>query len=170
MNEPAEVSDSNVPEAAEETRAGRLRTAAVRPAAGDESARRAVRVPTRTALNYWVDAALAGAFLALVWLAAIVQFVFPAGIEAHRHRLWGRTVEEWRRFEFGALCVLAFLVVVHVTLHWNWVCSVTNTLIRRQPAGRDDGGRTLIGVGMLLFLLHVLGASVLWGKFTIAPM
>lgn len=129
---------------------------------------RSVRVPFRTALNYLVDAGLAVAFLSLVWLATIERLVFPSGEEAYRFRLWGVAVDDWRRYQFGALCALSFLVVVHVTLHWNWVCSVTNTLIWRRPAGKDNGSRTLIGVGLLLLLLHVLGATVLLGKFQLA--
>lgn len=126
---------------------------------------RSVRVPSRTAMNYFVDAGLAVLFVAVIWLATIERFVFPAGQEAFRFRLWGLTIGDWRRYQFSALCGLSFLVIVHVTLHWNWVCSVTNTLVWRRPAGKDNGGRTLIGVGLLLVLLHLLGATVLWGRF-----
>jgi hypothetical protein len=110
---------------------------------------------------------LAALFVALAWLSTIVRFVFPPGQEAFRFRLWGSTIDDWREYQFAAFCGLSFLVVVHVTLHWNWVCSVTNTLIWKRPAGKDNGARTLIGVGLLLLLLHLLAATVLWGKFQV---
>ncbi len=125
-------------------------------------------MPWRTALNYWVDAALTVTFLAMAGLTVLSHLVFPAGQEAYRFHLWGHSIDDWRRYQFASICCLGFLVVVHVTLHWNWVCSVTNTLIRRRPAGKDDGARTLIGVGMLLAILHVLGGLLLWARFSLA--
>jgi len=121
----------------------------------------------RTAVNYWLDIALAVTFLALIWMASVVRFVFPYGAVAFEYRLWGWSVEDWRTAEFAALCGFTVLVVVHVTLHWNWVCSVSNSLIRRRSRVRDDGGRTLLGVALLIAILHLVAAGLLWAKFSL---
>jgi uncharacterized membrane protein len=131
---------------------------------------RVVRVPTRTALNYGVDVALTLSFLALAWLMVIPQFAFPSEQESYRFRLWGAGIDDWRRLQMIAFCVFAFLIVVHLTLHWNWICSVTNTLVRSRPAGSDNGSRTLIGVGVLIGILHLFAVTLLWAKFSLKPV
>lgn len=131
---------------------------------------RRVQVPVRTAINYWLDLLLAATFVIFVWLAAVIRFVFPTGPRAHIHRLWNRTIDEWRALEFGVLCGFAILVVIHVTLHWNWVCSVTNTLVRHRPPGRDNGSRTLLGVAILIGILHVLAAGLLYARYSLQAL
>lgn len=128
---------------------------------------RVVHVPMRTAVNYWLDIALAVTFLVLIWMASVTRFVFPLGAAAFEYRLWGWSVEDWRAAEFAILCGFAVFVVVHVTLHWNWVCSISNSLIRRRSPGSDDGGRTLLGVALLIVILHLVAAGLLWAKFSL---
>jgi hypothetical protein len=132
-----------------------------------EEAHRVVRVPMRTVVNYWLDLALAVTFVVLIWMTSVVRFVFPFGAAAFEYRLWGWSVEDWRAAEFATLCGLSVLVVVHVTLHWNWVCSVSNSLISRRSHARDDGERTLLGVALLIAILHLVAAGLLWAKFSL---
>jgi hypothetical protein len=133
----------------------------------ESSPARPAHVPWRTALNYWVDASLAVTLLTLCGVTTVLQFVFPAGHASDGLRLLNRTVEDWRRLQFAAVNVLAVLTVVHVTLHWNWVCSITSTLVLRRPPGRDHGSRTLVGVAILLALLHAFAAIFLFGRLSL---
>ena len=52
-------------------------------------------------------------------------------------------------------------VLVHVMLHWTWVCGVMAGRFFRHAGGKkrmwNDGQRTLIGVGLLVILFNILG-------------
>ncbi|MBX3444430.1 MAG: hypothetical protein KF774_18670 [Planctomyces sp.] len=128
------------------------------------------QVPWRTAINFWLDGLLAIVFLTLTWVAAVIRFVFPAGREAYGRRLWFGGIEAWRDAEFSLICGLALLIVLHVMLHWNWVCSIASSLVLRRPPGRDDGARTLLGVGVLVAILHVLAIGLLAARMSLSSI
>lgn len=122
----------------------------------------------KTMINFWLDAGMLVLFVALGIVAVIVHFVFPPGVAARGWTLWGMTYGQWCSVQFIMLCAMALAVLVHVMLHWPWICGV----IWRQLLGRsrlpDDGVRTLVGVGLLIVLLNVAGIAVAIAKFTIA--
>ena len=77
-------------------------------------------------------------------------------ISAH----WSRRI--WER-KFALTCVFLLGVLLHVMLHWTWVCGVViGKLLRRkeQLAQQDDGTRTLYGVATLILFLAAVGAAV----------
>jgi len=114
---------------------------------------------SRTLINFWLDAALMVAFVALALVSVIVQFVFPPGVAAKGWLLWFMNYSQWCGLQFGLFSFLGFGIVVHVMLHWTWVCSViTKKLLHRQELP-DDGIRTVYGVGLLIVLL-LNGAAV----------
>ena len=61
--------------------------------------------------------------------------------------------------QFGLHCILGLGVVVHVMLHWTWVCGVISRKLLRQRELPDDGIRTVYGVGLLIVLL-LTGAAI----------
>lgn len=124
---------------------------------------------SKTVLNFWLDVCLLCAFLTLCAVSAILQFVFPIGPDAGGWRLWGWGYVAWRDFQFGVLCVFAGLVLLHVMLHWTWVCGVVTTKIKPTKQRPDEGQRTLWGVGTLIVLLHVLVGVVVAALLTIVP-
>lgn len=116
---------------------------------------------SRTVVNFWLDTALAVNFLALVWVSFVLRFVFPRSADAAGWSLWGYGYGRWQNLQFGLLSVLLFGVVVHVMLHWTWVCGVITGHLPKidgKPRRWDDGTRTLLGVGLIVVLLNVLGA------------
>lgn len=114
---------------------------------------------SRTLLNFWLDGLLGVVFAALCLTAVIVQFVFPAGIAARDWFLWGMSYGQWCSIQFALVAVLGLGVLVHIMLHWQWVCSVwTKRVLRRQQLP-DDGIRTVYGVGLLICVL-MFGAVV----------
>ena len=62
------------------------------------------------------------------------------------------------------LCLLTLEVLLHVMLHWPWVCGVIASRWLQRPDGKkakmDDGRRTLVGVGFMIFLLNCMGLGI----------
>jgi hypothetical protein len=89
----------------------------------------------------------------------IVQFVFPPGVAAKGWSLWSMNYGQWCSVQFFFLSVLAFGIVVHVMLHWSWVCGVIARRLFHLRELPDDGIRTVYGVGLLIVLL-LSGAAI----------
>ena len=117
---------------------------------------------SRTILNFWLDSLLLLMFLLLVWVSVVLRFVFPAATNAAGWMLWGWTYLQWSGFQFIVLCLMVLGVLLHVMLHWSWVCGVmiTRLLPRGEKKARDDGSWTLYGVGLLIVILNVMGAAI----------
>lgn len=119
---------------------------------------------TRTMVNFWLDFALLINFVLLIWSSTIVRFVFPPPSAAEGWSLWNWTLDQWVGFQFAVLCVLTMLIVLHIMLHWTWVCGIIAARMLRREGGKkrtvDDGTRTLWGVGLLIILLNVMGIGI----------
>lgn len=117
----------------------------------------------RTLINFWLDVVLLVVFLAGLWATFVIRFVFPPATLADGWYLWGWTYNHWSDLQFGLICLFALAVLIHVMLHWTWVCGViTSRLLRKRDGKRrnwDDGTRTLYGVGLLVVILNVLGLA-----------
>ena len=117
----------------------------------------------RTLINFWFDATLLVVFLSGLWTSFVVRFVFPPATLADGWHLWGWTYDHWADTQFVLVCLFALAVLIHVMLHWTWVCGViTSRLLSKKDGKRrtwDDGIRTLYGVGLLVVLLNILGLA-----------
>lgn len=126
---------------------------------------------SRTVLNFWLDVTLLLAFLGGVWVTLVLRVVFPAGTTARGWRLWGRSFDQWCDIQFSMWCMFAFGVLLHVMLHWTWVCGVIASRMSRGEAGKKrtwtDGERTLFGVALLVLLFVVLGTALAAAMFTV---
>lgn len=118
---------------------------------------------SRTGVNFLLDLALLVVFLLLASVSVVVRFVFPAGTAAAGWTLWGRGFDDWSAIQFGLLCLLAFGVLLHLMMHWSWVCGVVASRLSRWR-GRsirfDDGAQTLYGVGLLIVAVNVVGLLI----------
>ena len=112
-------------------------------------------------INFWVDAGLLVLLVLLGWESAMLQIVFPAPTLAAGWTLWALTFDQWRDIQFATLCSLAFAVLVHLMLHWNWICSVIATQIVQTRSRPDEGMQTIYGVATLLAVLHIIAAGVI---------
>ncbi len=118
-------------------------------------------------INFWIDVTLLVLLLALGWVSAVLQFVFPAPTAAVGWSLWGLGYDRWHDVQFSVLCLFAAGIVIHVMMHWNWVCSVIATRIVRARQRPDDGMQTIYGVATLIVLLHLVGAGVIVAMFCV---
>ena len=79
---------------------------------------------SRAMLNFLLDATLLVAFLLLAGCSVIVRFVFPPGPDAKGWTLWSLGYDHWAGIQFGLVATLALGLLLHVMLHWNWVCGM----------------------------------------------
>lgn len=116
---------------------------------------------SRTIINFLLDTALLAVFSGLVYAAVIVRFVFPPGPDAKGWQLWGLDYDGWASVQFALVAALALAVLLHVMLHWSWVCGVIATrLTRDKRAKLDEGSQTLYGVGLLIVIVNLLGLAI----------
>lgn len=116
---------------------------------------------SRTVVNFLLDVLLLLVLMALVGSALVVRFVFPAGTAANGWLLWGLDYDEWASVQFVTLCAILLAILVHVMLHWSWVCNVIASRLfklKGKDARPDEGSQTLYGVATLIAILLVLGA------------
>jgi len=123
----------------------------------------------KTLINFWLDSTLLVLFLVLAWQLSILRFAFPKGA-GERWRLMGHTAADWQDFAFNTFCVFAAGIVLHVMLHWSWIVGTIQTRLLHQKATRDDGSHTLVGVGLLFVLIHVLAGGILWARWAIVEL
>jgi hypothetical protein len=124
------------------------------------------RIPI-SVINFWLDACLLVILTSYGWVSAVLRFIFPAPTTAKGWRLWGWSYDQWSDFQFGLICLFALAVVVHVMLHWTWVCSVVSAQIMNWKTRPNESTRTILGVGLLIVLLHIIGIGVILAMFTI---
>lgn len=118
---------------------------------------------SRTVINFLLDVALLTAFVALAATAVIIRFIFPVGTQADHWMLWGYGYDAWVGMLFNMLAVLALGILVHVMLHWNWVCGVVGSRLskwRGRTVRIDEANQTIYGVGLLVVLFTLMGLTV----------
>ena len=127
---------------------------------------------SRTTINFWLDTFLLLLFLVLSWVAVVTRFIFPPGPDANGWKLWGWDYDHWCGLQFAVLGTLALAILIHVMLHWTWVCGVVASWLgQKKNASRDDGSRTLWGVSLLIVVFNLVGLAVAAATLMVeAPM
>jgi len=124
-----------------------------------------------TIINFWLDACLMVVFLTNLWCAFVIRFIFPSPTNAGGWLLWGWSYTDWANAQFWGLCILAAGILVHVMLHWTWVCGVVAGQFAPRKDGRKrmwtDGERTLVGVGMMVTIIVIMGIAFAAANFSI---
>lgn len=118
---------------------------------------------SRTAVNFLLDAALLLLFLLLAWTNVVLRFVFPRASDVNGWTLWGRSYDDWAAIQFNLFSVFAFAVLLHVMLHWSWICGVIGSRLSRwrgRTVRIDDASQTIYGVAFLIGLLNLVGLAI----------
>jgi len=118
----------------------------------------------QTMVNFWLDSVLLVNFLTLIFVAVIVQFIFPPAEASVGYTLWNMTLSQWMDVQFGVLAVFCLGIVLHLMMHWTWVCGIVGSRLLRGRDGKkrvmDDGQRTILGVGLMIVLLNIMGLGI----------
>ncbi len=122
----------------------------------------------RHILNYIVDALALLVMLAMVVTGLWLKYVLPPGSRGGQGlSLWGLTRHEWGDVHFWLALALAALVLLHVALHWGWVCTWTAVCARagrRAPAALGRGRKLVLGLVTLVVLAGAVGGTVWYGQ------
>src|SRR5947209_9781886 len=97
------------------------------------------RRTSMSVINFWLDTTILAVLVVLGWEAAVLKFLFPAPTMAAGWSLWGLNYDQWDDVRFGTLCLFALGILIHVMLHWNWVCSVLAAQIIHSRERPDEG-------------------------------
>ena len=122
----------------------------------------------RSTLNFVVDLVTLLVMFGMIATGLVIRFVLPPGTGG-RHggvgkALWGMGRHDWGDVHFWLSAAIGVLLLIHVALHWAWVCTSVQRIVR---GGRSDAAkssprtRNLYGVGFLLAII-IAFAGFLW--------
>jgi hypothetical protein len=84
--------------------------------------------------------------------------------------LWGYDFDQWAGLQFSLVGALFVGILVHVMLHWSWVCGVLASRLSSDRKGRvDEGLQTIYGVALLIAVLATIGVGVGAAVLSVRP-
>lgn len=117
----------------------------------------------RSTLNFVVDAVTFIVMLAMIATGLLIRFVLPPG-SGERRSLWDYTRHDWGDVHFWLAVALGGLVLIHLALHWSWVCSLVSRWCASAEARalpKSALRRNLVGVVLVLAVTGLIG-GFLW--------
>jgi hypothetical protein len=123
------------------------------------------KISSKTKLNYVVDFVTLLLILAMIGTGVVIRYVLPPGSGGHgggeRWLLWGLDRHEWGGLHFWLAVGLAAVMLLHVALHWKWICGVTRRWIGRlRNGGVRLAHRTAYGLAFLALVTLLLAGFV----------
>jgi len=77
----------------------------------------------RTSVNFWLDVLSLLVMLSLAVTGGLMYFVLPPGTGHFRH-LFGLGRHDFGQIHSYLAATAVALVIVHLILHWSWICGV----------------------------------------------
>ncbi|MBX3394869.1 MAG: DUF4405 domain-containing protein [Phycisphaerae bacterium] len=108
----------------------------------------------RNTLNFCVDFVTLIVFLGMVITGFLVRFLLPPGTGG-RLSIWNWGRHDWGDLHFWLAVGLLGLILVHVILHWAWICqvarrSITGDQVAKRPLARQR--RFWIGIATMVIM------------------
>jgi hypothetical protein len=116
----------------------------------------------RATLNFLIDAATFIVMLSMASTGVLLRFVLPPG-SGERRAVWDLTRHEWGDVHFWLAAALGGFVLVHLALHWGWVCGFVSRRFRATDAPtRPTSGlrRNLLGLAAVAVIVFLVGGFV----------
>ena len=116
----------------------------------------------RSTLNFLVDVLTLLAIFIMIATGLAIRFVLPPGTGGRHGEggllLWGLGRHDWGDVHFWTSVALGVLLVVHVALHWSWVCAMVQRFLGGTDTDQPGAGRrNAYGIGFLLAVLLIFG-------------
>ena len=122
------------------------------------------RALRRSTLNILVDTVALLLVAGMAFTGTIMRYILPPGSGGHgrgaARTLWGLGRHDWGDLHFVLAVVFGVVALVHVALHWAWVCETGRQLIGRGADGTVSSRRFRLGCGAG-FLAVLIGAFAL---------
>lgn len=123
---------------------------------------RTIKKIKMTTINFWIDTATLIVFLSAIWTGLLIHFVLPSGQGRGKWTLWGLNRHDYGTIHFYLSTAMIVLVLVHVWLHWNWVCAVFGKLVGRTEPGKK--ARAIWGVVLLAVTTGLITLTLFWAN------
>ncbi len=115
----------------------------------------------RNTENFLIDAVTFLVCFAIFWIGLLIHYVLPPGSgRGHALTLWGMDRHDYGNIHFYLALAMVALIIVHIWLHWSWICSVFSNLLGAPQLKRIR--RVLYGIVLLLAIPIVTIGSLLW--------
>lgn len=117
----------------------------------------------RNTINFWIDALLLAVLAGLAWTGCLIHYVLPprhGRAEGVEMLLWGWDRHDYGQVHFYMSIALVLLLLVHVWLHWGWVCNTISNMFGGSKAGYAR--RLMYGLIVLLLLTAGTAGSLIW--------
>lgn len=117
----------------------------------------------RNTLNFVIDLVSGLVMLGMIGTGLVIRFVLPPGSGRSRI-LWALGRHEWGGVHFWLAVAAGALLLLHVALHWQWVCVTLVRIVR--PRGEAQGAstsrmaRNAAGAVTVVLLVGVFAAFV----------
>ncbi len=112
----------------------------------------------RNTLNFWIDLFTFVVLFAKIWTGLLVRYVLPPGQGRGRGlELWGLNRHEYGTVHFYLAIAMVVLVVIHVWLHWSWIC---NTIVHLLKIKIHSSRYARYGIISLLVAIFLTFASI----------
>jgi hypothetical protein len=115
-------------------------------------------------LNFVIDTFALLSVLAMIGTGIVLRYTLPPGSNGRGLSLWGWGRHDWGDVHFWLALGLAISLLLHVALHWRWVCETVRgwAPARESPRGRMSlGGLTLSGSAFVVALVCLV-AGLVW--------
>ena len=110
----------------------------------------------KVTLNFIVDLAACVIMILLAATGLVVRYVLPAGSGGRgggtQSLLWELGRHDWGAVHFWLSIALGVLIVLHIILHWTWVCVTTRRYLpsfAQWPSSTSKWVQNLYGIGLL---------------------
>jgi len=127
---------------------------------------------SRTSINFTIDLLIAACFVGLIATGTVVHYVLPAG-SGHSHALWSLGRHDWGDMHFWLAVTAIALALLHVALHWQWVCVTTCRLARAghgAPSAPDRAKRMSAAFIAIVVLTASLAGFGWIGRSSVRPV
>ncbi|KAA0215641.1 MAG: DUF4405 domain-containing protein [Leptolyngbya sp. PLA3] len=113
----------------------------------------------RASINYIVDLLTLLVLLGIAGTGLIMKFALPPGSGGAGLALWSLGRHDWGSIHFWLSAGMGMLLLVHLYLHWSWVCVLTNRLMHPFGKAAPPAKGTQRRAGVVALLLLVGGLT-----------